>query len=251
MTSRIKTRREVLAFTALITLFAVLIPPAIAAAVFQFWPDYQVPQFIWPWLTIAGLIPLFLTPPIAYAVLELIRVQAEMIGRVDARIMFDTMTGVFNRNHFLDTIRASRSNGQMMIVDADHFKAINDTHGHAVGDEALCILANAIQKCVGDDGAVGRLGGEEFGIFMPGKTKAEGHAKAEAVCAAVRAIRPLIAGKPIRLSVSIGCSYHRQTRVIGHSMKEADDRLYRAKAEGRDRVVFGSTMPRSATLKKA
>ncbi len=240
-----------LAFTALITLFAVLIPPAIIAAVFQLAPQHQVPAFIRQWLMIAGLIPLFLTPPIAYSILELIRVQAETISRVDARIKFDTMTGVFNRNHFIDTIRASRSNGPMMIVDADHFKVINDTHGHAVGDEALCILANAIEKCVGDDGTVGRLGGEEFGIFMPGKTKAEGHAKAEAICAAIRTLRPLIAGKDIRLSVSIGCSYHRATKVIGHSMKEADDRLYRAKADGRDRAVTASAAPKSAALKKA
>jgi diguanylate cyclase len=244
MQLRVKTRREVGIFTAIITAIAVTIPLVIVSATFALSPLHVGTDVVVPLLAIAGLIPLFITPPIAYVVLNLLRTQAEMIRRVDARIMFDMMTGVFNRNHFLDTIRAGQANGPMMIVDADHFKAINDSFGHAVGDEALCILANAINKAVGKDGFVGRLGGEEFGIFLPGKNKAQGHAKAEAICAAVRALHPLIAGKPVRLSVSIGCAYHRATKVIGHSMKEADDLLYRAKAEGRDRALYDMSEPK-------
>ena len=225
-------------FTALLTAFAVILPLVVTWSVLALSPEPFSPAFIASGLTIAGIVPLLITPPIAYTVLELIRSQAEMIKKVDARIMFDMMTGVFNRNHFLDSIRAGQASGPIMIVDADHFKAINDTHGHAVGDEALCILANAIAKCVGEDGIVGRLGGEEFGIFMGGKGEDAGFARAEAICAAVRKLHPLIAGKRIRLSVSIGCSFHRATKVIGHSMKEADDLLYRAKSEGRDRALY-------------
>jgi diguanylate cyclase len=240
MAVRVRTKREVWNFTALVTAFAVMLPLCVTWSVLRLSPENFSTAFVASGMTIAGIVPLLITPPIAYTVFDLIRTQADMIRKVDARIMFDMMTGVFNRNHFLDSIRAGQANGPMMIVDADHFKAINDSFGHAVGDEALCILANAVAKCVGDDGMVGRLGGEEFGIFLPGKTKAEGHAKAETICAAVRELRPLIAGKPIRLSVSIGCSYHRATKVIGHSMKEADDLLYRAKAEGRDRAVYAA-----------
>lgn len=238
MKMRIRSKREVWSLTATLTAIAVLIPLAIVGAAFSLSPIQYSAAYIGPRMAIAGMIPLMITPPIAYVVLHLIRNQAEMIKRVDARIMFDMMTGVFNRNHFLDSIRAGQASGPMMIVDADHFKAINDTHGHAVGDEALCILANAISKCVGEDGIVGRLGGEEFGIFMGGKSKEEGFARADAICAAVRALHPLIAGKHVRLSVSIGCAYHRATKVIGHSMKDADDLLYRAKAEGRDRALY-------------
>lgn len=240
MKLRIRTKREVWTFTALLTAFAVILPLAVTWSVLRLSPENFSAAFIASGMIIAGIVPLLITPPIAYVVLDIIRTQADMIKRVDARIMFDMMTGVFNRNHFLDSIRAGQASGPMMIVDADHFKAINDTHGHAVGDEALCILANAISKCVGEDGVVGRLGGEEFGIFMAHKSKEEGFAKAEAICAAVRALHPLIAGKAVRLSVSIGCSYHRATKVIGHSMKEADDLLYRAKAEGRDRALYAT-----------
>jgi diguanylate cyclase len=240
MKLRVRTKREVWTFTALVTAITVLIPLVIVGGAFVLSPIPYSNAFITPRMAIAGLIPLFITPPIAYVVLHLLRTQAEMIRQVDARIMFDMMTGVFNRNHFLDSIRAGQVSGPMMIVDADHFKAINDTHGHAVGDEALCILANAISKCVGEDGIVGRLGGEEFGIFMGSKSPQQGFAKAEAICAAVRSLHPLIAGKQIKLTVSIGCSYHRFTKVIGHSMKEADDLLYRAKAEGRDRALYAN-----------
>jgi diguanylate cyclase len=238
MKLRIRTKREVWTFTALLTAFAVILPLTVTWSVLSLSSEQFSSAFIASGMIIAGIVPLLITPPIAYVVLDLIRTQANMIKQVDARIMFDMMTGVFNRNHFLDSIRAGQTSGPMMIVDADHFKAINDTHGHAVGDEALCILANAISKSVGEDGIVGRLGGEEFGIFMGHKTREEGIAKAEAICAAVRALHPLIGGKQIKLTVSIGCSYHRYTKVIGHSMKEADDLLYRAKAEGRDRALY-------------
>jgi diguanylate cyclase (GGDEF)-like protein len=238
MQTRIKGTREVWLFTALITAIAVLIPLVIVGVTLGLSPEAYGVKYILPWLAIAGLIPLFITPPIAYVVLNMLRVQADMIRRVDARIMFDMMTGLFNRNHFLDSVRASKTNGPIMIVDADHFKSINDSHGHAVGDEALRVLANAIKQAVGEDGLVGRLGGEEFGVFMPGKTQAEGFVKADSICAAIRALHPLIGGRQVKLSVSIGASFHRTTKVIGHSLKLADDLLYRAKAEGRDRAVY-------------
>jgi diguanylate cyclase (GGDEF)-like protein len=234
----IKGKREVWIFTAIVTALAVIVPLAIVGLTLGMFPDAFGVNYVLPWMVIAGLIPLFITPPIAFVVLNLLRVQGEMIGRVHARIMFDMMTGLHNRNHFLDSMRASHASGPIMIVDADHFKAINDNHGHAVGDEALRILANAIRQTVGHHGIVGRLGGEEFGIFMPAKDRQDGHAMADAVCAAVRSLTPLIAGHPVRLTVSIGCSYHRSTNVIGHSLKKADDLLYRAKAEGRDRAVY-------------
>lgn len=235
---RIKGKREVWLFTAIITAMTVLIPLVIVAAALGLLGEADRVRFTASMLTIAGLIPLLITPPLAYVILNMLRVQHDMIRRVDARIMFDMMTGLYNRNHFLDRMRASQESGPIMIVDADHFKTINDSHGHAVGDEALRILANAVQQCVGSDGIVGRLGGEEFGIFMPGKDAAAGHAMADAVCAAVRALTPLLAGNQVKLTVSIGCSFHRTTNVIGHSLKQADDLLYRAKAEGRDRAIY-------------
>jgi diguanylate cyclase len=237
MKLRVRNQREVWTFTALLTAFAVMIPLVTCWIVLSNSSENFSAGFIASGMIIAGTVPLLITPPIAHTVLNIIRIQSDMIRMVDARIMFDMMTGLFNRNHFLDSVRASQANGPLLIVDADHFKSINDNFGHAVGDEALRILANALKGCVGSKGLVGRLGGEEFGIFMPNKSKAEGQAMADAICGSVRQLHPLIAGKQVKLSVSIGCAQHRANNVIGHSMKLADDLLYRAKAEGRDRAV--------------
>lgn len=237
MKIKIRTRREVLCLTAAITALSVLIPAAITFAAFALSADGLSPSYVPPLMTVAIAIPLFLAPAITIVLLNVMRVQAEMIRAIDARIMYDMLTGVLNRNHFLDSVRAADVNGPIMIVDADHFKAINDSHGHAVGDEALRVMAHAIKQCVGSDGYVGRLGGEEFGVFMPECSAAQGVARAEAICNAIRRLSPIVGGASVKLSVSIGVTYHRSTRVIGHSMKLADDLLYRAKAEGRDRVV--------------
>lgn len=244
----IKTQREVRLLSAVITAMTVFIPFVITLAAVNVSGGGFGADYVGPLLAVAVLVPFFLIPPIVYVVLNLIRKQNDMIRIVDSRIMFDMLTGTLNRNHFLDSMRATQAAGPIMIVDADHFKAINDRNGHAVGDEALRIMANAIQQCVGDAGIVGRLGGEEFGVFMAGKSEIEGHVCAVDICTAVRRLHPLIAGHPVNLTVSIGCAYHSPAKVIGHSLKQADDLLYRAKAEGRDRAVYAPTelMRRSA-----
>lgn len=221
-----------------VTALAVVIPVAVVAIVFGLNQDYDLSSNARGAYLIAAMVPLLIVPPLAFMILKTLQSQTAMIRAIDARIMFDMLTGTLNRNHFLDSVRAGKSNGPIMIVDADHFKAINDRNGHAIGDEALRILANAIQKTVGDAGIVGRLGGEEFGVYLPAKSEAEGHVMAEAICDGVRALSPLVSGSRVDLAVSIGCAYHRATKVIGHSLKEADDLLYRAKAEGRDRAVY-------------
>lgn len=232
------TPKQLVASIICVTALAVVIPVAVVASVFGVAQDYDLSSNARGAYLISVLVPLLTVPPLAYLILKTLQSQTVMIRAIDARIMFDMLTGTLNRNHFLDSVRAGKSNGPIMIVDADHFKVINDRNGHAIGDEALRILANAIQKTVGDAGIVGRLGGEEFGVYLPAKSEAEGHIMAEAICDAVRALSPLVSGSQVDLAVSIGCAYHRATKVIGHSLKVADDLLYRAKAEGRDRAVY-------------
>jgi diguanylate cyclase len=145
MRLRIKTKREVWLLTAAITAMTVFIPFVISAVAIGVSTAGFDADTAGPLLTVSVLIPLCLIPPIVYVVLELIRLQTEMIRTVDSRIMFDMLTGVLNRNHFLDSMRSAQSAGPIMIVDADYFKAMNDRNGHAAGDEALRIMANAIQ----------------------------------------------------------------------------------------------------------
>jgi diguanylate cyclase (GGDEF)-like protein len=168
-----------------------------------------------------------------------------MLEKMDSHVKFDGLTGVLNRSHFLDSMRGRLADGVLMIVDADHFKSINDRFGHAVGDEALRILANAISLAVGPAGLVGRLGGEEFAVFLPGKGLFDGEKTASHICGSIRSLDALIMGKHVPLTVSIGGTLHRATTTLGHSLRVADDYLYRAKDAGRDRALFTATASES------
>jgi diguanylate cyclase len=232
---RVDSQQKVIFYTFIITSIALLVPVTVVATVLGLMQDAPAYAF-WTLMPIAVLVPLLITPPVSLMVLTMLRRLDETLDRVDGQIRFDPLTGIFNRGYLLDQVRAAQSGGALLIIDADHFKKINDTHGHAAGDAALVVIANAIAQTVGPNGITGRLGGEEFAAFLPGATPATGVDTARAVCQNIRRLDPLIEGKPIKLSVSIGCTMHPKSALIGKSMKLADDLLYKAKSNGRDRV---------------
>ena len=232
---RVHSQRQVIQYSAYITAVSVLAPVIVVGGVLAMVPGMPFYAFMIG-LAMASLIPLMIAPPIAYFGLSMLRMMTQTIEQVDAQIRFDGLTGVFNRTHLIDSIRAYQLGGALMIVDADHFKRINDNHGHAAGDAALIVIANAIAQTVGDGGIVGRLGGEEFLAFLPGADPDTGLAVANRICANIRELEPLIEGKRIKLSVSIGLTMHPKSALIGKSLKLADDLLYQAKSGGRDRV---------------
>jgi diguanylate cyclase len=232
---RIDSQRKVILYTLIITSIALLVPVTVVASVLGLMPDAPAYAF-WTLMPIAILVPLLITPPVSLMVLTMLHRLHETLDRVDGQIRFDPLTGIFNRGYLLDQIRAAQSGGALLIIDADHFKKINDTYGHAAGDAALVVIANAISQTIGLNGITGRLGGEEFAAFLPGATPTAGLDAAEAVCKNIRKLEPLIEGKRIKLSVSIGCTMHPKSALIGKSMKLADDLLYHAKSNGRDRV---------------
>ena len=97
---------------------------------------------------------------------------------------FDSLTGLFNRGHFIKQFerrRMTSDDNVLLIVDADHFKDINDFYGHPVGDEALKLLSSVFKKMLRKDDLVGRIGGEEFGILLPATTEAEGEIISEMI----------------------------------------------------------------------
>lgn len=124
------------------------------------------------------------------------------------------------------------------MIDADHFKKINDRFGHYEGDVALKVIAQAIRSTVRRTDLVGRLGGEEFGVFLPGASQSGARMVAERIRQndSRAAFRP--ASKAWQLSVSVGCAAFE--RRIGFSVlfRIADERLYEAKSAGRNRVML-------------
>lgn len=154
----------------------------------------------------------------------------------------DEMTGLLNRETFFKAFGNTRrrsDTGALLIVDADNFKYINDTHGHQQGDVALLLIADAIRRSVRENDIVGRIGGEEFAAFLPGASVEDAMLVAERMRIAVEELRFHPGeGKYLPLSVSIGATRFRPNVALAEMMREADIRLYEAKRRGRNRVVF-------------
>jgi diguanylate cyclase (GGDEF)-like protein len=169
------------------------------------------------------------------------RMLAQAHARLADRASRDAMTGMLNRETFLKEIEALHESGQagsLLIIDADHFKSINDTHGHAVGDAALVEIAAAIGRSAGRGVVAGRIGGEEFAACIPTGNPWPQAAVAEAIRSSVASTRLTGAdGRPISLTVSIGGATFTPNRTLGQVLREADGRLYAAKNGGRNMVV--------------
>jgi diguanylate cyclase (GGDEF)-like protein len=154
----------------------------------------------------------------------------------------DQMTGLLNREAFLRAAQSCRTRGGgnfLLIVDADHFKCINDHHGHSGGDEALVKIATALRYAVRESDIVGRIGGEEFAVLLVSVNRDEAERMAEFIWRQVRFIPWKGGANAPGLSVSIGgAPFDRRHVKVSEAMREADRCLYEAKRLGRDRVMF-------------
>ncbi|MFN4262421.1 MAG: GGDEF domain-containing protein [Thioalkalivibrionaceae bacterium] len=128
----------------------------------------------------------------------------------------------------------------LAVMDIDHFKKINDTLGHAGGDEALVVFANTVRRVLEPGEAFGRLGGEEFLLLMPVPSIAQATARVEAINLAVRLMAFEWEGRSHRMTASIGVTVARvsESPDIDACIRSADEALYEAKNGGRDRIVF-------------
>ncbi|HEX5806267.1 MAG TPA: GGDEF domain-containing protein [Macromonas sp.] len=156
----------------------------------------------------------------------------------------DPLTDVYNRRAFLDLLDKAVSLGQrhqtavpLLLIDLDHFKAINDTHGHLQGDQALRHFVGVVQSIIRCEDVLGRLGGEEFAIFLPKTDFAQACTMAERLRAAVARADLAVDGTPVPLTISIGVTACRNRSDIEAAIQRADAAMYRAKEQGRNRVV--------------
>jgi diguanylate cyclase (GGDEF)-like protein len=170
------------------------------------------------------------------AELRLARGDAESLARTDE------LTGAFNRRHFAEIVAealASDPDGcGLLLLDADHFKQVNDMHGHVVGDGVLVELARRLRAELGPEDCLARWGGEEFAVLLRGAASdAELDDRAQRLRAAV-ALRAIdAAGVSVRLTISIGACRSGGTLDTLDTLVEAADRcLYAAKRQGRNRV---------------
>lgn len=169
------------------------------------------------------------------------RREAEQLSRHLAKMaVTDELTGVNNRRGILDRIgqavRIADLGGDLsvLMLDLDHFKHLNDTHGHARGDQLLAEVGRQITAGLRRRDMTGRFGGEEFLAVLPDTLPDEAEAAAERVRARIEEI-----GRPWSVTVSVGVAHYRPGEGVASVIRRADEALYTAKASGRNTICCG------------
>ena len=162
------------------------------------------------------------------------------IAKVQLQASTDPLTGLHNRRSLQEAFLRRRHARQgrphaVALADLDHFKRLNDTHGHDTGDRALATFSRCLRTVVGERGIVGRLGGEEFAIVLDGMDRAEATPLLDAIRTELAA--QLASSDLPAFTVSIGVCDQSQAQGLDAMLRLADAALYRAKGAGRDRVV--------------
>jgi diguanylate cyclase (GGDEF)-like protein len=186
------------------------------------------------------------------ATLGVVWIEIEQLQSDLARLaMIDSLTGTLNRRAFMleyerELSRCTREKTALAlaIFDLDHFKDVNDTHGHLVGDQVLRQVADTLRASLRGHDVLGRYGGEEFALLMPGADAAAAMVATERARVAVGE-RPIEAGSvSVPMTVSAGVAAYGVSGSDWESLlRSADAALYEAKRAGRDRVVAAAGLP--------
>ena len=217
--------------------------------------------FVWSYGSIAGLLPttarldpdyhrtLFSVSSLLFMLALAVSCLALQFALMAARnadlAMLDWLTGLPNRRGFFAAIQSRRLIDpdvkrplSVIALDIDRFKSINDQYGHASGDRVLQVLAQILRGATRSEDLLARMGGEEFLIVLPGVDEAMACACGERIQLAVAASTPRSeSGLRLDFSVSIGVAAQRPGETLAQTMLRADEALYRAKREGRNRLV--------------
>jgi diguanylate cyclase (GGDEF)-like protein len=171
-------------------------------------------------------------------------VEAAYHEEIQRLMRYDGLTGVHNRSHFDETLHnvvwRARFDGtpvSLIAFDLDHFKHINDTHGHPAGDAVLRQCASVVSQVVPQGTILARTGGEEFAILCPGYPAADAYPLAEHVRRAIESSAFMVEGKRIPVTISMGVAERTHADQTPEALYErADTQLYAAKASGRNCV---------------
>lgn len=163
----------------------------------------------------------------------------------------DPLTGLANRRCFEEALRAALEEAAtvplaLVMLDVDHFKAVNDTHGHHVGDDVLRLLAETLPGAIGRDALPARFGGEEFCVVLRGAGLQEAARMAEAIRARVGGASLLLrqTGQRLSVTVSLGLAVAEAGEAAAHLIERADAALYEAKRGGRNRLCTDPPLPK-------
>ena len=173
-------------------------------------------------------------------------VTHRLLGRLRDLSERDALTNLHNRRAIERELQREwqrwmrkRERFSVLVIDLDHFKRINDTHGHAAGDEVLLQTARRLAAMARETDTVARVGGEEFLLLLPGTQRDGARKMAERLLAQLREQPMMFSGTPLPITASIGVSQVEAGDADAAAvLARADQALYRAKEQGRDRVVL-------------
>jgi diguanylate cyclase (GGDEF)-like protein len=174
----------------------------------------------------------------------LVHKQVRLQRELSTRSRTDDLTGLSNRRFFLKQAAALLEDGipgVLLIMDADHFKAVNDTYGHEVGDACLVSIGYRLKRVLRTDDVIGRIGGEEFGVFLANTAPAN----TGTVCRELLMPIPFNGGAAhphLTITLSMGAVEARPGMSLDDLMRAADAALYRAKANGRARLELAPSL---------
>lgn len=203
-------------------------------------PLAQIPIYGWLFL-----IPMLLSIVVVFGIVLLVNQTIAMRLQESARR--DALTGALTRSALedvaTDELARSRRHGlplSLLLLDIDHFKMVNDQHGHAAGDAALRQFAAAVRRCLRREDVFGRLGGEEFCALLPSTAVAGAAQLAERIRQSVANLAVEAGGHRLSLKVSIGvASLGEHGSSWDELVNQADRAMYAAKRGGRNRVIVG------------
>lgn len=185
---------------------------------------------------------------IANGLLMLLIIVRDAMAEMTARSETDKLSGLLNRRGFEDradkllatAIRAGVP-GAMVVADLDHFKGINDSYGHEAGDGVIRAFADVLANTADERAIVGRLGGEEFAVFMPGANLATARLYAEGARSGFSSLSIANLGPNRRVSASFGVAQLKTSDTLSDLLRRTDAALYEAKKSGRDRVCVAAS----------
>ncbi|MCR6501438.1 GGDEF domain-containing protein [Shinella sp. CPCC 101442] len=163
--------------------------------------------------------------------LSLSRAEFERLSRLDP------LSGLLNRRAFSDVMAETKVNGFFVLFDVDHFKAVNDAHGHAVGDAVIVAVSQELQRVFEPAHFVSRFGGEEFAVMICGDDRGDCCLLVEQARRSVAARRIETGEGTVSVTLSAGVADHTPQRSFAAIFEAADRALYLAKSFGRDRAV--------------
>ena len=176
--------------------------------------------------------------------------RSRLFNEVQRMARYDFLTNVANRAHFFESARevlgvsrrlddksGHQTKHSVILLDIDHFKSVNDVHGHDVGDEVLKGVATCCQKSLREVDVFARYGGEEFAVFLPGANQSEAALlTAERLRKAVSDLKFSVPSGPISVTISLGVAQVAPKESLTDTLKRADEALYECKRSGRNQV---------------